>query len=55
VRHHNQRINMESKVWKHSTSPAKKKFKIVVSFGKAMATVFWDITESFLLISCHIV
>jgi len=31
------------------------KFKTVVSLRKVMATVFWDITESVLFISCHMV
>ena len=28
--------------WHHTTSPRKKKFKVVASAGKVMATVFWD-------------
>ena len=28
--------------WKHSTSPAPKKAKVVSSSGKVMASVFWD-------------
>jgi hypothetical protein len=26
----------------HTTSPRKKKFKITLSAGKIMATIFWD-------------
>ena len=32
-----------SMVWKHSTSPTKKKFKMIPSACKVMLTMFWDI------------
>lgn len=32
----------ESMQWKHPFSPVTKKFKVVPSVGKVMATVFWD-------------
>ena len=32
----------QSKQWKHSGSPLPKKFKLVASVGKMMASVFWD-------------
>jgi hypothetical protein len=28
--------------WKHPTSPSTKKFKVTLSAGKVMLTVFWD-------------
>lgn len=32
----------QSRQWRHSGSPAPKKFKVTQSAGKVMATVFWD-------------
>src|ERR1051325_7851624 len=32
----------ESMAWKHAGSPATRKFKVVKSAGKVMASVFWD-------------
>ena len=33
---------MQSKQWKHPGSPPPKKFKMVHSAGKVMASIFWD-------------
>ena len=42
VHHFEPEIKRQSMQWKHSTSPAPKKTKVVSSAGKVMASVFWD-------------
>jgi hypothetical protein len=42
VHHHTPKTNRASMEWKHSGSPRTKKFKMVKSAGKLIATVFWD-------------
>ena len=42
VHHFEPETKMQSMQWKHSTSPAPKKAKVVSSAGKVMASVFWD-------------
>jgi hypothetical protein len=36
---------METMLGKHSTSPAKKRFKTTVNMEKVLATILWDIHE----------
>jgi hypothetical protein len=43
VFHYTSESKAELMTWKHPHSPVKKKFKIVQSPGKVMATVFWDV------------
>ena len=42
VHHFEPETKRQSMQWKHSTSPAPKKVKVVSSAGKVMASVFWD-------------
>ena len=42
VHHFKSVTKRQSMQWKHSTSPAPKKAKVVSSAGKVMASVFWD-------------
>lgn len=42
VHHFDPESKRQSMVWKHVDSPAPKKFKVTMSAGKVMATVFWD-------------
>ena len=42
VHHHQLETKEQSKKWKHTSSPAPKKAKVVRSAGKVMASVFWD-------------
>ena len=42
VHHFEPETKRQSMQWKHSSSPAPKKAKVVSSAGKVMATVFWD-------------
>ena len=42
VHHFEPETKRQSMQWKHSTSPAPKKAKVVSSAGKVMAFVFWD-------------
>ena len=42
VHHFEPETKWQSMQWKHSTSPAPKKAKVVSSAGKVMASVFWD-------------
>ena len=42
VYHFEPQTKRQSMQWKHSTSPAPKKAKVVSSVGKVMASVFWD-------------
>jgi hypothetical protein len=43
VLHYSLWMKMQTMVWKHSTLPAKKKFKATVDMGKVIATIFWNI------------
>jgi histone-lysine N-methyltransferase SETMAR len=42
VHYHAPETNRASMEWKHPGSPRTKKFEMVKSAGKLMATVFWD-------------
>jgi len=42
VHHFDPESKRHSTVWKHVGSPPPKKFKVTMSAGKVMATVFWD-------------
>ena len=42
VYHHTPEIKRVSMEWKHLGSPWTRKFKVMKSAGKVMATVFWD-------------
>ena len=42
VHHFEPETKRQSMQWKHSTSPASKKAKVVSSTGKVMASIFWD-------------
>ena len=42
VHHFEPETKRQSMQWKHSTSPAPKKAKVVPSAGKVMTSVFWD-------------
>ena len=42
VHHFDPETKIQSKQWKHVTSPQPKKYKQVPSAGKVMASVFWD-------------
>lgn len=42
VHHFDPESKCQSMVWKHVGSPPPKKFKVTMSAGKVMATVFWD-------------
>ena len=42
VHHYQPETKEQSKQWKHTSSPAPKKAKVVRSAGKVMASVFWD-------------
>ena len=42
VHHFEPETKRQSMQWKHSTSPAPKKAKVVSSAGKVMVSVFWD-------------
>jgi histone-lysine N-methyltransferase SETMAR len=42
LHHFDPETKRQSMEWHHTTSPRKKKFKVVASAGKVMATVFWD-------------
>jgi len=49
VHHFDPETKQQSMVWKHSSSPTPKKFRVQASAGKVMASVFWD-EEGILLI-----
>ena len=40
--HSDPKSKRQSMVWRHVGSPPPKKFKVILSAGKVMATVFWD-------------
>jgi len=40
--HSDPKSKRQSMVWRHGGSPPPKKFKVILSAGKVMATVFWD-------------
>lgn len=42
IHHFDPESKRQSMQWKHSTSPARKKFRVQPSAGKIMASVFWD-------------
>jgi [histone H3]-lysine36 N-dimethyltransferase SETMAR len=42
VHHFDPETKQQSMAWKHKESPPPKKFRVVPSAGKIMATVFWD-------------
>jgi [histone H3]-lysine36 N-dimethyltransferase SETMAR len=42
LHHFDPETKRQSLEWHHTTSPRTKKFKVVASAGKVMATVFWD-------------
>ena len=42
VDHFKPETKRQSIPWKHSTSPATKKAKVVPSTGKVMACIFWE-------------
>lgn len=42
VHHFDPESKSQSMMWKHMDSPTPKKFKVTMSAGKVMATVFWD-------------
>lgn len=42
VHHYQPETKVQSKQWKHTSSPTPKKAKVVPSAGKVMASVFWD-------------
>ena len=47
--HFDPETKLQSKVWKHTTSPPPVKFRKIASAGKVMASVFWD-SEGVLMI-----
>ena len=49
VHHHNPETKQESMQWKHKVFPTPKKFRVQLSAGKILATVFWD-SEAVLLL-----
>jgi len=42
IHHFDPETKRQSMIWKHVGSPTPKKFKVIPSAGKVMATVFWD-------------
>ena len=42
VHHATPETKLDSMVWKHPSSPVPKKFKVLQSAKKVMATIFWD-------------
>ena len=42
IHHFDPVSKVQRKAWKHASSPPPKKFRVVASAGKVMATVFWD-------------
>jgi hypothetical protein len=42
VHHYQPEQKCVSVQWKHPTSPSTRKFKVTLSAGKVMLTVFWD-------------
>lgn len=42
IHHFDPESKQQSMQWKHLTSPPPKKFKVIASAGKVMASVFWD-------------
>jgi hypothetical protein len=42
IHHFEPEKKRKSMGWYHTTSPRKKKFKVIPSASKIMATVFWD-------------
>ena len=49
VHHYTPETKRSSMQWKHVTSPSPRKFRVMRSAGKVMATVFWDIKGVLLL------
>jgi len=47
--HFDPETKLQSKAWKHPTSPPAVKFRKIASAGKVMACVFWD-SEGVLMI-----
>ena len=47
--HFDPKTKLQSKEWKHVTSPTPVKFRKIASAGKVMASVFWD-SEGVLMI-----